>query len=175
MQLNMGERDVLFAHALDMGHSLLKKLDVSTGSIGRVGAHSLTKVVIQKLVFNLNSVQPGRAFYNNGSSMQGLHPMLFVRSGSNEALISSTGNNNKNIQVYALTVQPADQPLPVYRNQGSIMKNEAQARVISLGVLNPYQERWAIKARVKFRRREVCSNFKEPYKDFSVSSVGCVW
>lgn len=47
------------------------------------------------------------------------------------------------------TVQPAYQPpAPVYRNHGAIMRNEAPARIIPISALNPYQGRWAIKARV---------------------------
>ncbi|CAN8268437.1 unnamed protein product [Cochlearia groenlandica] len=46
------------------------------------------------------------------------------------------------------SVQPSYQPPPIYRNHGPIMKNEAPARIIPITALNPYQGRWAIKARV---------------------------
>ncbi|KAI3775608.1 hypothetical protein L1987_50188 [Smallanthus sonchifolius] len=55
---------------------------------------------------------------------------------------------SNNIQTFQPTVQPAYQPPPVYKAHGSIMKNEAPARTIPIAALNPYQGRWAVKARV---------------------------
>jgi replication factor A1 len=46
------------------------------------------------------------------------------------------------------TIQPPYKPAPNYKNQGAIMKNDAPARIIPISSLNPYQGRWAIKARV---------------------------
>ncbi|KAL4195856.1 hypothetical protein AMTRI_Chr04g180390 [Amborella trichopoda] len=45
-------------------------------------------------------------------------------------------------------IQPPYQPPPVYSNKGPIAKNEAPPRIIPISSLNPYQGRWAIKARV---------------------------
>lgn len=51
-------------------------------------------------------------------------------------------------QSFRPAVQPPYQPPPTYRSHGAIMKNEAPARIIPISALNPYQGRWAIKARV---------------------------
>ncbi|KAL6226757.1 hypothetical protein ACLB2K_000718 [Fragaria x ananassa] len=49
---------------------------------------------------------------------------------------------------FRATVQPSYQPPPQYKNRGTVFKNEAPARIIPINALNPYQGRWAIKARV---------------------------
>ncbi|KAL6974589.1 Replication protein A 70 kDa DNA-binding subunit A [Sarracenia purpurea var. burkii] len=67
----------------------------------------------------------------------------------------ATNNNNlnaqdagNNMQRFPPTVQPPYQPPPNYKIRGAIMKNEAPARIIPIAALNPYQGRWAIKARI---------------------------
>lgn len=53
-----------------------------------------------------------------------------------------------NVPNFRATVQPPYQPPPQYKNRGTMFKNEAPARIIPINALNPYQGRWAIKARV---------------------------
>lgn len=57
-------------------------------------------------------------------------------------------NSTNSIPSFRPSVQPSYQPPPSYRNHGPIIKNEAPARIIPISALNPYQGRWAIKARV---------------------------
>lgn len=61
-------------------------------------------------------------------------------------LVSQTVSGNE--QNFRPVVQPSYQPPPSYKSQGAIMRNDAPARIIPISALNPYQGRWAIKARV---------------------------
>ncbi|XP_052142453.1 replication protein A 70 kDa DNA-binding subunit A [Oryza glaberrima] len=72
---------------------------------------------------------------------------LFQNSMAGNSSNFATRPSDK-VPVFQPTVQPSYRPAPNYKNHGAIMKNEAPARIIPISALNPYQGRWAIKARV---------------------------
>lgn len=131
-----------------------------------------TDMTAQKALPNGNSIQSAGVAYNNssaqsyGNNMQSFQPPLsnlgYTVHSSRPPLTSQNHCNNmqsfrstlgaqnhgNNAQSFQPTVQPPYRPPPSYRNHGAIMKNEAPARIIPITALNPYQGRWAIKARV---------------------------
>lgn len=56
--------------------------------------------------------------------------------------------SHNNTQNFRPTIQPPYQPPPLYKGCGPVVKNEVPARIVPKAALNPYQCRWAIKARV---------------------------
>ncbi|KAJ3699164.1 hypothetical protein LUZ61_002869 [Rhynchospora tenuis] len=81
----------------------------------------------------------------NGSSLNGC---ATTSSASIQGRNLATKPNSNKPPTFSPTIQPPYKPAPNYKGHGAIMKNDAPARIIPISSLNPYQGRWAIKARV---------------------------
>lgn len=89
---------------------------------------------------NFGSIEPTNN--RNPTTENSVSPNI----SNNNGIRSQTSGNN--VQAFRPVIQPPYQPPPNYKSHGAIMKNEAPARIIPISALNPYQGRWAIKARV---------------------------
>lgn len=101
---------------------------------------------------NMHSIRPALSSQNHGGNMQSFRPTSSTQNQGSKmrSFQPALGAQNygNDVQCFRPTVQPPYQPPPSYRNHGAVMKNEAPARIIPINALNPYQGRWAIKARI---------------------------
>lgn len=113
--------------------------------IGNPRMYSESDAAAQKTLLN-NSSRYGEMTINSNVAVR--NPVQNTHSFQSAVKQQYQPQSGQTAQSFRPAVQPPYQPPPNYRNHGAIMKNEAPARIIPISALNPYQGRWAIKARV---------------------------
>lgn len=102
------------------------------------------------VVLNMETIIPEYEIIGNPkmSSESDSTAQKVLPSNTSRSLSSNNQNLNSQTQSYSPTVQPPYQPPANYKIHGTMLKNDAPPRIIPIAALNPYQGRWAIKARV---------------------------
>ncbi|XP_020228711.1 replication protein A 70 kDa DNA-binding subunit A [Cajanus cajan] len=159
---------ILLSDAVSSQHAMLATQLNDRVQTGRVKKGSVVQLIdyicspIQNrkivVVLNMETIIPDceiignpKTFVESDLPTQGALPNNNLENSfkSNNVHLPAQ-NTNCNMQNFRPTVKPSYQlpPLPVYKSHGAIVKNEAPAHIIPIAALNPYQGRWAIKARV---------------------------
>eukprot|EP00850_Spirogloea_muscicola_P011414 SM000071S21038 [mRNA] locus=s71:22470:25733:+ [translate_table: standard] len=140
--------DVLVQHAEPIGNPSLLGMD--TGASGAPSKPS-TPQPLQELATNhvpyVNGAHPARGDGLRQGPEQG-----YGAGGSAGMFQQNQQRPQQQVGPYAKPELVGGgngyQPPPSYSSRGPISRNEAPARIIPIAALNPYQGRWAIKARV---------------------------
>ncbi|CAN6469440.1 unnamed protein product [Victoria cruziana] len=137
--------DLAKGHHLRRG-SVLQLIDYTCSSVqGRRFIMVLNMVIIS---VNCEVIGDPRPFADSKASTSVEVETGINKKQTSEAELQTLGNKPTSNLCSNPVVQPSYRPPPTYTNRGPIMKNEAPARIIPVASLNPYQGRWAIKARV---------------------------
>ncbi|XP_042498805.1 replication protein A 70 kDa DNA-binding subunit A [Macadamia integrifolia] len=157
---------LLLSDAVSTQHAMLatqlndkvKSGSVKKGSVVQLIEYICSIIQNRKIIVVLNMEtiipdceiigNPSKLLSESASTLHKTVPEKDFEHRESTSSNSSTPSSSSKVQNFGPTVQPPYKPPPNYRNHGPIMKNAAPARTIPIAVLNPYQGRWAIKARV---------------------------
>ncbi|KAJ3695569.1 hypothetical protein LUZ60_000946 [Juncus effusus] len=133
-------------------NDLVKRGEIRNGSVVQLLEYMSSNVQTRKLlvILNLQIMITQHPIIGNPKLPLETLPSNQIQNPTSQS--NPTPNSNPNPipkpSIFQPMIQPPYKPAPNFKSHNTIFKNEAPARVIPISVLNPYQGRWAIKARV---------------------------